>query len=197
MSLLHFSSPEKWKTHLLFSRFAGKRISNVQTVPWEKRSWRNLYWRGDSSSTDMAFYSGPAFKHLPLHFEFVHTHVLLLKWGFSRTKYAKHLFLAGSTALVIPVNSQLDLPDRHNRQFSFPNPRNVSVVQTVAESLVLKTNWFAKQSRQKKKKNHKTKNDKDTSNHALGSIWDDLFVQNFNSKRGRVQAVPFLTQIPK
>lgn len=150
MSLLHFSSPEKWKTHLLFSHFAGKRISNVQTVPWEKRSWHNLYWRGDSSSTDMVFYSGPAFKHLPLHFEFVHTHVLLLKWGFSRTKYAKLLFLAGSTTLVIPVNSQLDLPDRHNRQFSFPNPRNVSVVQTVAESLVLKTNWFAKQSRQKK-----------------------------------------------
>lgn len=34
--LLHFSSPEKRKTHLLFSHFTGKKISSVQTVPWEK-----------------------------------------------------------------------------------------------------------------------------------------------------------------
>lgn len=145
MGLLHSRSFEKWKAHLLFSHFTGKKISNVQTVPWEKHGWHNLHWRSDNSNTDMFFYSGPAFKHLSLHFEYAHMHVLIWKWGFSSIKHAKRLFLAGSTVLVMLVNAQPYVPDGHNRKFSFPKPRYFSVVQTVAESSVLKTIrlWFA------------------------------------------------------
>lgn len=68
----------------------------------------------------------------------------ILKWDFSSIKHAKRLFLAGSVALVMLVNSHLCVPDGHNRKFSFPKPRNFSVVQTVAESSILKTIklWF-------------------------------------------------------
>lgn len=91
-----------------------------------------------------AFYSSPAFKHLPLYFKYVHMHVLILKWDFSSIKHAKRLSLACSVALVMLVNSHPYVPDRHNRKVSFPKPRNFSVVQTVAESSVLKTIklWF-------------------------------------------------------
>lgn len=105
MGLLHLSSLEKWKTHLLFSHFTGKKISNMQTVPWEKHGWCNRYLRSDNSNTDMVFYSGPALKHLLLHFEYAHMHVLILKWGFSSMKHSECLFLAGSIALVILMNS--------------------------------------------------------------------------------------------
>ena len=67
MGLLNFSPLEKWKTPLLFTCFTGKKISNVQTVPWEKHGWRSLYWRSDNSNSDMLFQSGPAFKHLSIY----------------------------------------------------------------------------------------------------------------------------------
>lgn len=141
MGLLYFSSLEKTMTNLLFTNFPG----SYKLCFRKKHGWCNLYWRSDNSDTDMFFHSSPAFQHLPLHSEYAHMHVLILKWGFLSLQHAKRLFLACSVALVMLVNSWSYVPDEHNRKLSFPKPRNFSVVETIAESWVFKTIkfWFA------------------------------------------------------
>lgn len=119
----------QWKEHIQHTNFALGKTWLMQLL---LKKGQQQHWH--------FFYSGPPFKHLPLHFKYVHMHVLILKWDFSIIKHAKHLSLAVSVALVMLVNSHPYVPDRHNRKFSFPKPRNFSVVQTVAESSYLEDN---------------------------------------------------------
>lgn len=150
-----FSQYEEHKGPIAFQLPQKMEVSLIPCFQWKEnvqctncalgKTWlMQLLLKKRQQQHWHVFYSGPAFKHLPLHFKYVHMHVLILKWDFSSIKHAKRLSLAGSIALVMLLNSHPYVPDWHNRKFSFPKPRNFRVVQTVAESSVLKTTklWF-------------------------------------------------------